>query len=128
GFAPEDRAENIRRVAEVARLFAAAGMVAVVALISPLRADRDRARALVGEGFHEVHVRAGLETCEGRDPKGLYARARAGRIAGFTGIDSPYEPPETPELVIDTEAMSVAACQEALAAYVEDAVSLCARS
>ena len=124
GFAPEDRAENIRRVAEVARLFAEAGMVAVVALISPLRDDRDRARAIVGEGFHEVHVRAGLETCESRDPKGLYARARAGRIAGFTGIDAPYEPPEKPELVIDTEATSVAACQEALAAYVEAAVAL----
>ena len=124
GFAPEDRAENIRRTAEVARLFAEAGMVAVVALISPLRDDRDRARAIIGEGFHEVHVRAGLETCESRDPKGLYARARAGRIAGFTGIDSPYEPPQAAELVIDTEVTSIAACQEALAAYVEGAVAL----
>jgi len=71
-----------------------------------------------------VHVRAGLETCESRDPKGLYARARAGRIAGFTGIDSPYEPPQAAELVIDTEVTSIAACQEALAAYVEGAVAL----
>ena len=124
GFAPEDRTENIRRTAEAARLFAEAGMVAVVALISPLRDDRDRARTIVGKEFHEVHVRADLETCEARDPKGLYARVRSGRIANFTGIDSPYEPPHAPELVIDTEAMSVTACQEALAAYVESAVTL----
>ena len=104
GFAPEDRAENIRRAAEVARLFSDAGAITIVALISPTRADRDHARRIVGDGFQEVYVRASLETCERRDPKGLYAKARAGKIAEFTGISAPYEEPEAPDLVIDTEA------------------------
>jgi bifunctional enzyme CysN/CysC len=101
GFSAEDRTENIRRVGEVARLFADAGVVALVPVISPYRADRDRARAIhlsVGLPFIEVFVDTPLDVCEARDVKGLYARARAGEIAGFTGIDDPYEPPEHPDL------------------------------
>src|SRR5581483_3649950 len=103
GFSAEDRAENVRRVAEVARLFADAGIVAVVPVISPYRAGRDHARRLhaaAGLPFVEVFVDAPLEVCEARDPKGLYAKARAGELPGFTGIDDPYEPPEHAELVI----------------------------
>lgn len=101
GFSAADRAENIRRVGEVARLFADAGVVALVPVISPYRADRDRARAIhadVGLSFIEVFVDTPLDVCEARDPKGLYAKARAGEITGFTGVDDPYEPPERPEL------------------------------
>jgi bifunctional enzyme CysN/CysC len=101
GFSADDRAENIRRIGEVARLFADAGVVALVPVISPYRADRDRARAIheaVGLRFVEVFVDTPLEVCEARDPKGLYAKARAGEIQGFTGIDDPYEAPEDPDL------------------------------
>jgi bifunctional enzyme CysN/CysC len=101
GFSPEDRAENIRRVSEVARLMADAGVVALVPVISPYRADRDRARAIhraAAVPFLEVFVDTPLAVCEARDPKGLYARARAGEITGFTGIDAPYEAPEGPDL------------------------------
>jgi bifunctional enzyme CysN/CysC len=103
GFSAGDRTENVRRVAEVARLFADAGIVALVPLISPYRAGRAHARALhaaAGLAFVEVFVDAPLDVCEARDPKGLYAKARAGELTGFTGIDDPYEPPEAPELVI----------------------------
>ncbi|HYZ99355.1 MAG TPA: adenylyl-sulfate kinase [Acidimicrobiales bacterium] len=101
GFTAADRAENIRRVGEVARLFADAGVVALVPVISPYRADRDRARSIheaVGLRFVEVFVDTPLEVCEARDAKGLYAKARAGEITGFTGVDDPYEPPERPDL------------------------------
>jgi bifunctional enzyme CysN/CysC len=101
GFSAADRTENIRRIGEVARLFADAGVVALVPVISPYRSDRERARAVheaVGLPFVEVFVDTPLAVCEQRDPKGLYARARAGEIAGFTGIDDPYEPPEHPDL------------------------------
>ena len=103
GFSAEDRDENVRRVSEVARLFADAGVVALVPLISPYRAARERARAVheaAGVPFLEVFVDTPLEECERRDPKGLYAKARAGEIKGFTGIDDPYEAPEHPELVL----------------------------
>jgi bifunctional enzyme CysN/CysC len=103
GFAAGDRAENVRRVGEVARLFADAGVVAVVSLVSPYRADRDRVRAAheeAGLRFLEVFVDTPLDLCEARDPKGLYAKARAGEITGFTGVDDPYEPPTNPELVL----------------------------
>ena len=101
GFSAADRTENIRRVGEVARLFADAGVVAVVPVISPYRADRDQVRAIheaAGLPFFEVWVDTPLELCEQRDPKGLYAKARAGEISDFTGIDAPYEAPENPEL------------------------------
>lgn len=101
GFSPADRTENIRRVGEVARLMADAGVVAIVPVISPYRADRDRARAIhdaAAVPFVEVFVDTPLEVCEARDPKGLYARARAGEVTGLTGIDAPYEAPEAPDL------------------------------
>jgi len=103
GFSPEDREENIRRIGEVAKLFADAGLITMTAFISPYRADRDKARALLPEGdFIEVFVKVPLEVAEQRDPKGLYKKARAGEIKEFTGISAPYEEPLNPELVIDT--------------------------
>ena len=120
GFTPEARRENVRRVAEVARLFTDAGLVVLVALVSPYRADRAAARALHAEGdFVEVFVDAPLDTCAARDPKGLYARARAGEIRGFTGIDAPYEPPERPELHLRTGASPVEASAQALVDWLE---------
>src|SRR5262249_18169897 len=110
GFSPEDRAENIRRVGEVAALFADSGLICLTAFIAPYRADRERARAAAPDAFHEVYIKAGLDACEKRDPKGLYKKARKGEIAEFTGISAPYEPPVSPELVIDTEAASVEEC------------------
>lgn len=101
GFSAEDRAENVRRVGEVARLFADAGVVALVPVISPYAVDRDRVREIhriAGLPFAEVFVDTPIEICEQRDPKGLYAKARAGEIKGFTGIDDPYEAPSSPEL------------------------------
>ncbi|HMO26176.1 MAG TPA: adenylyl-sulfate kinase [Tepidisphaeraceae bacterium] len=107
GFSAEDRAENIRRIGEVAKLFADAGVIAITSFISPYRKDRDAARALLPAGeFIEVYVKVSLETAEQRDPKGLYKKARAGQIKGFTGIDDPYEAPETPEILIDTEKLN----------------------
>lgn len=111
GFSPADRAENIRRIGEVAALFADAGAIAITAFISPYRADRQRAREAAGEGrFIEVFLDAPLEVCEGRDVKGLYARARAGEVAEFTGVSAPYERPERPELAISTAEQPVEAC------------------
>ncbi|MFD7659500.1 adenylyl-sulfate kinase, partial [Actinosynnema sp. NPDC059797] len=106
GFSDADRVENVRRVAEVARLFVDAGLIVIAAFISPFREERDLARRLVGsDEFCEVFVDAPLEVAERRDPKGLYRRARQGRLANFTGIDSPYEPPEDPEVRVDTAAV-----------------------
>ncbi len=124
GFSPEDRSENIRRVGEVAALFARAGMIAITAFISPYRSDRDRARAAAPEDFHEIHVKADVATCESRDPKGLYQKARSGEIKDFTGISAPYEAPETPGLVIDTAQFSIDECVAQLIAYVETKFSL----
>lgn len=103
GFTPADRKENIRRTAEVARLMNEAGLIVIAALISPYRTDRAMARAIIGEAqFIEVHVSTPAAVCESRDPKGLYAKARAGKIPGFTGISSPYEAPLDPALELDT--------------------------
>jgi len=113
GFAPEERAENIRRVSEVAKLMADAGTVVITSFISPYRADRTRARAIAlqaGAEFVEIFVDAPLAICEQRDPKGLYEKARAGKLKGFTGIDAPYEPPEDPEIVIRTDVQTRAEC------------------
>ena len=108
GFAPEDRVENIRRIGEVARLFADAGGLVLSAFISPYRGDRDRVRGLMGPGeFIEVFVDTPLEICEARDPKGLYKKARAGEISNFTGLDAPYEVPENPEVHLETANLSV---------------------
>jgi adenylylsulfate kinase len=103
GFGADDRAENIRRIGAVAELFAQAGIIALTAFVSPYRRDRDAVRAALAPGdFVEIFVRAPLEVCEGRDPKGLYKKARAGEIKNFTGIDDPYEEPLTPELTVDS--------------------------
>jgi bifunctional enzyme CysN/CysC len=118
GFSPEDRAENIRRVGELAALMARAGFIVVTAFISPYRSDRERARKAAGGNFHEVYVKASLAVCEGRDPKGLYKRARAGEIADFTGVSAPYEEPERPELVVDTERTDVELSVREVADYV----------
>jgi len=102
GFSAQDREENIRRIGAVAKLFADAGVIAITAFISPYRADRDRVRASLPPGdFVEVFVDAPIEVCEARDPKGLYKKARAGELKGFTGIDDPYEPPLNPEIRLD---------------------------
>jgi bifunctional enzyme CysN/CysC len=120
GFAPGDRVENIRRVGEVAALFADAGFLCITAFISPYRADRAKARAATTPGgFHEIYISADLATCEARDPKGLYRKARAGEIRDFTGISAPYEPPDTPSLTVDTAAQSPAASLERILAYVD---------
>lgn len=119
GFSQADRAENIRRVGEVAALFADAGMIVITAFISPMRRDREIARKASGDRFHEVYINADIATCEGRDTKGLYKRARAGEISDFTGVSAPYEPPRSPDLVIDTTELSVEASVERLIQYVE---------
>lgn len=109
GFSPKDRAENIRRIGEVALIMANSGLCVIVAFISPFRVDRDRVRDAMLEGcFTEVYVNAPLEVCEQRDTKGLYARAVRGEIADFTGISSPYEPPLSPEVELHTDRLSVA--------------------
>jgi bifunctional enzyme CysN/CysC len=118
GFTPKDRAENIRRIGEVAALFADAGMIVITAFISPYSEDRRRARAAASEKFHTVYIKAGVDACEMRDVKGLYKKARSGEIGDFTGISAPYEIPENPELVIDTEAMSINDCTNLLIEYV----------
>ena len=108
GFSEHDRRENIRRIGEVAKLFVDAGVLVLAAFISPYRKDRDRVRALFeASEFIEIHVKCALSTCEERDPKGLYRKARAGELPDFTGIDSPYEEPENSELVVDTGALSI---------------------
>ncbi len=120
-FSDEDRRENLRRVAEVAKLFADCGIVCAVSFISPTRESRRRAREIVGpDRFMEVYIDADLDTCETRDVKGLYARARRGEIPDFTGVSSPYEPPEAPDLHLRTAARDVAACADELLAFVQD--------
>jgi bifunctional enzyme CysN/CysC len=122
GFSPEDRSENIRRIGEVAALFADAGIAVITAFISPYRADRDRARKAAGEQFCEVYVKAPLELCEQRDPKGLYKKARAGLIPDFTGVSAPYEPPEKPELIVDTAAQTEEESVQQLVSFIEDRI------
>ena len=118
GFSHEDRTENIRRVGEVAALFAGAGVICISAFISPYRADREIARRAAGDKFHEIYVAADLATCEKRDPKGLYKKARAGEIDNFTGISAPYEAPDSPEVVIDTNRKSVQASVKQMMEFV----------
>ncbi len=121
GFSPEDRDENIRRIGEVCRLFTLCGVVNLTAFISPYRIHRDRNRVMQEEGdFVEVYVNASLEVCEQRDPKGLYRRARAGEISEFTGISAPYEPPESPELVLPTGEEPPDESAERVIAYLEE--------
>ena len=121
GFSDADREENIRRIGEVAKLFVDAGVITLTAFVSPFRADRDKARALVADGdFLEIHCAADLAVCESRDPKGLYAKARAGQIKEFTGISSPYEAPEKPELCLDTGAQDLEQCVAAVINLLEE--------
>ena len=124
GFSAEDRAENIRRIGEVSKLFADAGMITIASFISPYAEDRDAARKLhedAGIHFAEVFVNTPLEVSEERDPKGLYKKARAGEIKGFTGIDDPYEAPEKPELLLPTHELSVAESVQVCLDYLEKA-------
>ncbi len=124
GFSPEDRTENIRRVGEAASLFADSGIICITAFISPYRVDRDRARASAPGRFHEIYIKADVETCERRDPKGLYKKARAGEIPQFTGVSAPYEPPVAPDLVVDTAGESVGECVEQIIRYIEESFTL----
>lgn len=127
GFSAADRAENIRRVGEVAHLFAKAGVLVVTAFISPAQADRARVRAIDPDAFHEIHIATDLAECERRDPKGLYKKARAGEIPDFTGISAPYEAPEAPELALSTVGKSIDDAVAELLAYVENEFGLSTR-
>ncbi|WLD10130.1 adenylyl-sulfate kinase [Planctellipticum variicoloris] len=120
GFSAEDRAENIRRIGEVAKLFAHGGTITLTAFISPYKADRDKVREILQPGeFVEILVDASVETCEQRDPKGLYKKARAGEIKNFTGISDPYEAPEKPELVLDSNNKGIEELAKEVIAYLE---------
>ena len=120
GFSNEDRKENIRRIAEVSKLMVDAGVIAMTAFISPFRNDREKARALFPQhDFVEIYCNADLETCESRDVKGLYQRARKGEVKEFTGISSPYEAPTNPELTVNTSTQSLEACVDQVIAYLE---------
>ncbi|WP_261129020.1 adenylyl-sulfate kinase [Bacillus sp. Marseille-Q3570] len=121
GFSVEDRQENIRRIGEVAKLFVDSGQFAITAFISPFQADRDRVREMVeADEFIEVYVKCPLDECETRDPKGLYEKARKGEIPEFTGVSSPYEEPEAPELVIETNRYSVEECADQVIGYLKE--------
>jgi adenylylsulfate kinase len=120
GFSPADRTENIRRIGEVSKLFTDCGVLVFTSFISPYRADREQVRALFPAGdFVEVHVAADVATCEGRDPKGLYKKARAGQIPEFTGISAPYEAPEKPELLLDTGSQTLEESVKTLLGHLE---------
>jgi adenylylsulfate kinase len=119
-FSPEDRQENIRRIAEVAHLIEDAGLLTLTAFVSPYRADRNKARAIIGDAFMEVHVQCDLAICEQRDPKGLYKKARKGEIQDFTGISAPYEAPEAPEIIVDTGQDSLEKCVKKVIVYLHE--------
>jgi adenylylsulfate kinase len=124
-FSEEDRKENIRRTAEIGKLFVDAGIIVLAALISPYEADRENARSIVKNNeFIEVYVRCPIEECESRDPKGLYKRARQGEIKHFTGIDHPYEEPKNPEIIIDTNLFSIEESVELITSYLSEKVKL----
>ena len=121
GFSPEDRKENIRRIGEVANLFADAGVIVLTAFISPYREDRDQARALNEQGrFFEVCCKCSVEECERRDPKGLWKRARKGEIEEFTGVSAPYEEPLAPEIAVETDKHSLEECAKQIIRYLEE--------
>ncbi|MBA4372484.1 MAG: adenylyl-sulfate kinase [Thermodesulfovibrio sp.] len=120
GFSAEDRKENMRRIAEVARLMVDAGLVVLAAFISPFREDRSAVRKIFSnDNFAEIYVKCGLEECEKRDPKGQYKKARAGIIKNYTGISAPYEEPESPELIVDTEKLSLEDSVKAIMRFIE---------
>ena len=121
GFSPEDRKENIRRIGEVSKLLSDAGLITLTAFISPYREDRDHVREILEDGeFVEVYPKASVAACEERDPKQFYKKTRAGEIKNFTGIDAPYEAPEDPEIIVDTEENSVEEAVEQIIRYLED--------
>ncbi|MBE1553948.1 adenylyl-sulfate kinase [Sporosarcina limicola] len=121
GFSQEDRTENIRRIGEVSKLMVDAGLFTLTAFISPYREDREQVRNLMEAGeFIEIYVKASLETCEQRDPKGLYKKARVGEIRDFTGIDAPYEEPNNPEIIIDTNQLSIEESVKVIASYLSE--------
>ena len=122
-FSDEDRKENIRRVGQMSNLYVQAGVIVLTAFISPFRSDRDNVRKIAGADFHEIYCKCSLDVCETRDVKGLYKRARAGEIPEFTGISSPYEEPENPELEIDTESR-LDECTDEVFNYIVKAVDL----
>lgn len=117
GFTDDDRTENVRRVAEAAKLFASQGIITIVSVITPLRRHRAAASEILGPDFHEIYVKADFATCANRDPKGLYAKANEGKIGQFTGKDSGFEEPEAPSLVLDTQTRSVEQCAADLLGY-----------
>jgi adenylylsulfate kinase len=117
GFSDEDRTENVRRVAETAKFLAGQGIIVLVSVITPLRRHRTAAREIIGPDFHEIYVKADFDTCAERDPKGLYAKAKEGKIGQFTGKDSGFEEPEDPALLLDTQARSVDQCAADLLGY-----------
>jgi adenylylsulfate kinase len=120
GFSGTDRAENIRRIGEVCRLFVDAGVIVLTAFISPYREDRNRVRGAVEKGeFVEIFIATPIAVCEQRDPKGLYAKARRGEIRNFTGIDAPYEEPDYPEITLDTGTMTVDECVDTIIRYLK---------
>jgi adenylylsulfate kinase len=121
GFSPEDRDENIRRISEVAGLFADAGVITLTAFISPYQKLRDFCRSLLPKDrFFEIYCKATLDTCEQRDPKGLYKKARAGEIKQFTGIDAPYEEPKNPEIILDTDKYNIEECADQVIAALQN--------
>jgi len=123
GFSEEDRRENIRRVSEVSGLLAEAGIIAIAAFISPYHEERQLARKIAGDDFIEVFLSASIDVCEARDPKGLYKKARAGKIKDFTGVDAPYELPTNPELVLDTGMASVDECLTQISSLIKNKFS-----
>ena len=118
GFSPADRTENIRRIGEVGTLFADAGFIVITAFISPYRKDRELARQVASDFFNEIYIKADVTTCEKRDPKGHYQLARTGKIPEFTGVSAPYEQPNNPELIVDTNNQSVDKCKEHLINFI----------
>jgi adenylylsulfate kinase len=121
GFSADDRSENIRRIGEVAKLFTEAGVIVIASFISPYRNDRDAVRANMPPGdFVEIYVKVSVDAAAKRDPKGLYKKAMAGEIKGFTGVDDPYEPPDKPEIVIDTESLTADAAAQQVLSYLKE--------
>lgn len=119
GFTLEDRGENMRRISEVSKLFVDSGVITLGTFVSPLRSDRQEVRNLLGDDFIEVYVKCSIETCESRDPKELYKKARSGEIKNFTGIDSPYEEPKSPEITLDTDKNDIEACVNQIIDYLD---------
>lgn len=124
GFSPQDRRENIRRIGEAAALFADAGLICITAFISPYRTDREVARMACPQNFHEIHIAADLATCEARDPKGLYKKARRGELSEFTGVSAPYEAPLQAQLSVDTANEDIESSLQKLIAYVMNEIPL----